>query len=182
MRKQVILWIALTGFSLLTSCGNSNKNTTENRKKVNKIVQKADGTISLNVNAADCYNDLKDPSGNTAEWDVIVSRTGYYNVWISSATKDTTDLKYGNPVMVNVQDTRIEGQVGCDKIIHNSTDVTYPYFRADSFIGSMYIKDTGEYNIQVISDKILPKDYQGKDASGADISKMISVSFTPETR
>jgi hypothetical protein len=64
----------------------------------------------------------------------------------------------------------------------NSADVKYPYFRADSFLGSMYLQDTGTYHIQVISEKIVPKDYNETEVSGDEISKLISVSFKPVTR
>jgi hypothetical protein len=182
MRRKALLWIAVTGLTLLCSCGNSGSKISKNQRDVNKIIQGADGTISLKLANAACYNDMVDPSGNTAEWDVVVSKSGRYNVWISSATKDTTDLKYKHSLMVSVQDIRLEGHPVCNKIILNSNDVDYPYFRADSFMGSMYIQDTGEFNIQVISEKILPKDYNPANATNLDLSKLLSVSFTPVSR
>jgi hypothetical protein len=182
MRRRAFLWVAVTGLTLLWSCGNSGSKISENQRDVNKIIQGADGTISLKLDNAACYNDMVDPSENTAEWDVVVSKSGRYNVWISSATKDTTDLKYMHPLMVSVQDIRLEGHPVCNKIILNSTDVDYPYFRADSFMGSMYIQDTGEYNVQVISEKIFPKDYNPANATSLDLSKLLSVSFTPVNR
>ena len=99
---------------------------------------------------------MVNPSSNTAEWNVVVSKSGRFNVWLSSATKDTTDLKYKNSVMLSILDNRFEALPECDKIIQNSIDVSYPYFRADSFMGSLYIQDTGVYNVQVISEKIVP--------------------------
>jgi len=148
----------------------------------NKILQQEDGTISLKVDKADCYQDMVNPSSNTAEWNVVVSKSGRFNVWLSSATKDTTDLKYDNSVMLSILDNRIEARPACDKIIHNSIDVTYPYFRADSFIGSLYIQDTGLYNIQIISEKIVPKEIMKGELSGSANSKLLSVFLTPITR
>jgi hypothetical protein len=182
MRKNTFFWVIVSGLTLLCSCHNANSKVTDNQSDANKIIQEADGTISLKLDKATCYNDKVDPSGNTAEWDVVVSKSGRYNVWLSSSTKDTTDLKYKNPVMVSVQDTRLEGHPGINKIILNSGDVSYPYFRADTFVGSMYIQDTGTFNIQVICEKILPKDYNNGNASGEELSKLISVSFTPVIR
>lgn len=165
----------------LSSCGGGDKNiSVKENNNIPRIKQSSDGTISLNVEKADCYSDMKDPSGNTAEWHVRVSKSGRYNVWISSATLDTTDLKYKNKVLVSVQDNRIEAKPGCDKIVQDAKDVNYPFFRADSFLGSMYIQDTGVFNVQVISEKILPKDY--KLESETEIAKLLSVSFTPVTR
>ena len=174
--------MAVSGLALLWSCGNSGNKTSDNQRDTNKIIQDSDGTISLKLDEADCYNDEVDPSGNTAEWDVVVSRSGRYNVWLSSATTDTTDLRYKHPVLVNIKDSRLEGNPISGRIIHNSTDVSYPYFRADSFMGSMYIQDTGEVNIQVICDKIKPKEPNPGSTSYEDRSKLISVSLKPDTR
>ncbi len=170
-------------FSIVASCNSSGKKVVSvNDLSMNKILQQPDGTISLHLDKADCYSDLTNPYENTAEWDVVVSRSGRYNVWLSSATMDTTDLNYKNKVLISVQDTRIEGLPECDRIFRNSEDVAYPYYRADSFIGSMYIKDTGEFQIQVISEQILPKEKFNGDVSGEDLSKLLSVSFTPVKR
>lgn len=166
--------IILLGLVFIYSCGNNNKNTTENKVVENKILQQKDGTISLKVDKAECYQDDVNPSTNTAEWNVVVSKSGRFNVWLSSATKDTTDLKYNNSVMLSILDNRLEAHPECDKIIHNSSDVTYPYFRADSYIGSLYIQDTGMFNIQIISEKIVPK-----GAKKTDNSTLLSVFLTP---
>ena len=172
--------MAIAGISLMSSCNSyNNKTGIENSKASDKILQQADGTISLKLEKADCYSDMVNPSVNTAEWNVVVSKSGRYNVWLSSATKDTTDLHYNNKVLISVHDLRLIARPSCDKIIRNSSDVSYPYFKADSFLGSMYIQDTGLYSIQLISEKILPKDYEVSESSGADITKLLSVSFTP---
>jgi hypothetical protein len=84
--------------------------------------------------------------------------------------------------MVSLQDIRLEKHPKCDKIIRNTDHEAYPYFRADSFLGSLYIQDTGVYNIQVISEKIRPKGFNAASVSEADFSKLVSVSFTPVTR
>lgn len=168
---------------LLSACkNNSDQKETKIKSVQNKILQEDDGTISLKVEKADCYQDMVNPSSNTAEWNVVVSKSGRFNVWLSSATKDTTDLKYNNSVKISILDNRIEAHPECDKIIHNSSDVTYPYFRADSFIGSLYIQDTGLYNIQIISEKIISKNIDKGESSGSENSKLLSVFLTPITR
>jgi hypothetical protein len=182
MKIKIYYGMLMAGIVLLNSCGNTKeKSLAENHSALNRIKQQEDGTISLILDKADSYSDLANPANNTAEWDVVVSKSGRYNVWLSSATRDTNDLKYKKSVLVSVQDARIEGRPACDKIILNSKDVTYPYFRADSFMGSMYIQDTGEYHIQIMSEQILPKNYN-LEASEAELSKLLSVSFTPEKR
>ena len=175
--------LILVGIILFYSCNTISEQKEAKMKLVqNKILQQEDGTISLKVDKADCYQDMVNPSSNTAEWNVVVSKSGRFNVWLSSATKDTTDLKYDNSVMLSILDNRIEARPACDKIIHNSSDVTYPYFRADSFIGSLYIQDTGLYNIQIISEKIVPKEIMKGELSGSANSKLLSVFLTPITR
>lgn len=184
MRKKIFPWILIVIFALGYSCGNSsNENVSGNRNDKKIIKQKSDGTISLTLDNADCYSDMVNPYSNTAEWSVVVSKSGRYNVWLTSATKDTTSLNYKSSVLVSVQDTRVEATPACDRIVLNSSDVSYPYFRADSFMGSMYIQDTGQFNVQVISEKIRPKDYKSEnETSREDLSKLISVSFTPVYR
>ena len=183
MRRGIFVWIVLITATLINSCSEGTRQTENIRTTVeNKILQQDDGTISLKMDNADCYSDMVNPSSNTAEWSVFVSKSGRFNVWLSSATKDTNDLHYNNSVMLSIHDKRLEAHPLCDKIIHNSKDVTYPYFRADSFMGSLYIQDTGLYNIQIISEKIFPKDYTDGESSIADNSKLLSVFFTPTTR
>jgi hypothetical protein len=81
--------------------------------------------------------------------------------------------------MLNILDKRIEVRPSCDKIFRNSTDVSYPYFRADSFLGSLYIQDTGLFNIQIISEKIIPKNIGTGAAYDVENSKLLSVFLTP---
>jgi hypothetical protein len=183
MGRKICGLLLLMGIILFYSCKNTGEQKESKNKIVqNKILQQEDGTISLKVDKADCYHDVINPSSNTAEWSVVVSKSGRFNVWLSSATKDTTDLKYNNSVMLSILDNRIEARPACDKIILNSTDVTYPYFRADSYLGSLYIQDTGLYNIQIISEKIIPKDIKKGESSGIENSKLLSVFLTPVTR
>jgi len=183
MRRAIFAWIVLMGVPLLYSCNNTVKSTEDKKVRAeNEILQQEDGTISLKVDKAECYHDMGNPSSNTAEWNVFVSKSGRFEVWLSSATKDTTNLQYKNPVMLSILDNHIEAHPECDKIIQNSTEVTYPYFRADSFVGSLYIQDTGLYNIQLISEKIVPKNYKNDESSVTDNSRLLSVFLTPITR
>jgi hypothetical protein len=183
MRRKIFVWMIMIGVTLFYSCNNAVKpNEDKKIRAENKILQQEDGTISLKVDKAECYHDMVNPSSNTAEWNVVVSKSGRFNVWLSSATKDTTNLQYKNSVMLSILDNRLEARPECDKIIQNSCDVTYPYFRADSFMGSLYIQDTGLYNIQVISEKIVPKGYKNNESSATENSKLLSVFFTPITR
>jgi hypothetical protein len=180
MVRKICGLIILILCVFLYSCSDAGiKKDTKNKIVKNKILQQKDGTISLKVDKADCYQDVINPSSNTAEWNVLVSKSGRFNVWLSSATKDTTDLKYNNSVLLSILDNRIEAHPVCDKIIRNSSDVAYPYFRADSFLGSLYIQDTGLFNIQIISDKIIPRDINKGSPGDPESSKILSVFLTP---
>jgi len=179
--RFVLLIVAV--MSILYACGtNGNQKLSISEVVENRILQQDDGTISLKVDKAECYHDMVNPSTNTAEWNVVVSKAGRFNVWISSSTKDTTNLKYNSKVMLSILDNRLEAHPKCDKVFVNSTDVSLPYFRADSFMGALYIQDTGLYNIQLISEKIVPGDYLGTEADGSDDSRLLSVFLTPITR
>ncbi len=182
MKRKILTGVALIGVVFFYSCNNEGSKGNNQLISDNYVSQQADGSISLKVDKADCYSDVSNPATNTAEWDVLITKSGRFNVWLSSATKDTTKLGYKNPVLLSIHDNRLEMHPECDKIVQNSTDVRYPYFRADSFMGSLYIQDTGHYNIQIISDKIIPDDETGNESSLSESSKILSVLLTPENR
>jgi len=57
---------------IIFSCKNTGEpKETKNKVVQNKILQQSDGTISLKVDKADCYQDMVNPSSNTAEWNVV---------------------------------------------------------------------------------------------------------------
>ncbi len=180
MRGKILIpvHIALAAFILLIyACSNSgNDYRIGNEIPVDKILQGEDGTISLPVEEAATYSDLSNPSDNTAEWNVLISRKGRYNVWLSSYTRDTTDLNYKDSVRVSIMDDKgLKAIPSADRIIHNSTDFPLPY-RADSYIGSVVFRDTGLVSIQVVSEKI----NSGGNSSREVDSRLVSVILKPE--
>jgi hypothetical protein len=183
MKKDLFVWMMLMGVGFLVSCNNAVRSD-ENRNIVaeNKILQQNDGTISLKIDKAECYHDMVNPSSNTAEWNVVVSKSGRYDVWLSSATRDTTDLRYKNSVLLSIRDNRLETLPIVNRVVQNSRDVSSPYYQADSFMGSLYIQDTGMYSVQVISDRVLPKEFRNSGPSSDDKSTILSVSLTPAKR
>jgi hypothetical protein len=183
MKKVLFVWVVLIGVALIVSC-NSGVRSDENANVVaeKKVLQQKDGTISLKIDKADCYHDLVNPSTNTAEWNIVVSKSGRYDVWLSSATVDTTDLKYKNSVLLSILDSRFETLPIVNKVVQNSSEVSRPYYQADSFMGSLYIQDTGVYSVQVISDRIVPKNFRQSGSSSDDLTKILAVSLTPAKR
>jgi len=180
MKRGIYVWMIFMGIAIVTSCNNQSlSDETSNNVAENRIFQKTDGTISLKINKADCYQDAVNPSSNTAEWNIVVSKSGRYDVWLSSATTDTTNLRFDNSVLLSIRDSRLETMPAVNRIVHNSTEVSKPYYQADSFMGSLYIQDTGVYSVQVISDKVLPDDFRSPGSPSNDPTKIVSVSLTP---
>jgi hypothetical protein len=178
MSRKVLTIISLV-IVLLWSCGQISDSE---KVSDNAIVQEADGTLALNMEKATCYSDMVNPSSNTAEWNFVVSKPGTFKVWLSSATKDTTDLRYVNSVKISLLDKQLEGDPECDKVVLNSDNVTYPYFRADSYMGSLYISEPGEYSIQLISEKVLSKEAMSSIKSDRDDTRLMSVLLAPMSR
>lgn len=178
MRRR---FFAFSGLVVLMawSCGHK---TQSDNISGNTILQAPDGSLALKMEKATCYSDLINPSSNTAEWNVVVSKPGRFKVWLSSATKDTTDLSYVNSVKISLLDKLLDVNPEPDRVVLNSKDVTYPYFRTDSYMGSFYISEPGEYSIQVISEKVLSKEAMGRSSNGPDDTKLMSVILTPMTR
>ncbi|MBA4323113.1 MAG: hypothetical protein C0408_09885 [Odoribacter sp.] len=179
MRRFLFGVSVLTFFLVLFSCRNSVNPVSTS---YDKIKQKDDGTINLDIQKASCYNDNTNPSCNTAEWNIVVSKPGRYKVWLSSATLDTMDLRYCNTVKINLQDERLDVRPVGDKIVLNSGNVKYPYYRADSYMGTFYIQEAGEYNVQVISEKVIAQSDHNQGSSDMDHTKLMSVFLTPMTR
>ena len=177
MKRKLFAYLLCMVALTVWSCGHV-ENKKETSGSGNKVVQEENGTVSLDLEKAGCYTDIRDPSNNTADWNVVISKPGRFKVWLSSATKDTANLRYTHSVRISLLDNHLEGNPACDKIVHNANEVDYPYFRADSYMGSVYVSEPGEYNIQVISEKITSKNMNTQLAD----TKLLSVMLTPEIR
>lgn len=150
--------ILATLFLLVLMFVGCNSNGGKDQSEViieNEIIQSGKSDILLNIKDAYLFSDDTNPDRNTAEWNFMVMSEGRYEVWLTSLTRDTMDLAYQMPVIVNFGDKRLESQPVGDEIVLDK-DVAQPYYRADSRLGSIYIDDPGHYNIQIISEKILP--------------------------
>jgi len=166
---------------LAWSCGRHGT-ATNSQEAENRIIQQADGTVSLKLDKAVCYSDASNPTNNTADWNVVISKPGRFKVWLTSATKDTSGLRYASSVKVNILDDHLEVNPAVDKIVQNSGDVPTSYFRADSYVGSFYVPEAGEYNIQVISDKVIARNSGSKNHPQVDDTMLMSVVLTPAIR
>jgi len=177
--SAIVFCLILAGIS--SSCSN-NKISKDPTAGGNMIQQQDDGSYFLKLEDAACYVDQTDPSGNTAEWKFRVPGPGRYKVWISSATIDTMNLRYSNPVKVSLLDNQLVKSPECDRIIRNSDDVSHPYYRTDSYMGSFYFPEQGEYNIQVISEKVTKINMTSQNNTVEENTKLVSLILTPATR
>jgi hypothetical protein len=180
MRRRISAYLIALALIPFWSCGHTGTNK-DIKNSQNRILQQKDGTVSLILDKAECYNDKVNPSNNTADWNVVISKPGRFKVWLSSATKDTSDLNYANSVRISLLDDQLEVNPSCDKIVRNSTEVQLPYYRADSYMGSIVVAEPGEYNIQLISEKVVTKKAETDKNSFSDDTKLMSVFLTPTT-
>src|ERR1035437_263281 len=178
MRRKHFAYLTGVVLILVWSCGHTNSKK-DVRDAENRILQQEDGIVSLNLDKAGYYCDLVNPSNNTADWNIVISKPGRFKVWLSRSTRDTSNLNYLNSVKISFLDNQLEASPVCDKIVRNSSEVHYPYYRADSYMGSVYVSEPGGYNIQVISDKVTEKNTGAQNTSLADDTKLMSVILTP---
>jgi hypothetical protein len=181
MKNSCMTAIAALLVLAASSCGNQGNPKVSDEPET-RIMQQEDGTVSLKLAEAALYNDPTDPAGNTAEWEVVITKPGRYKVWLTSATKDTMDLRYSQAVKISLMDDQLEGKPVCDRISENAGIIHDSYFIAESYMGSFFIADSGEYKVQVISEKVDPKKIGKQNSSPLDDTMMISVQLTPATR
>ncbi len=168
-RTSFVLFVIIMA---LYSCNNAERR--EKELSEGDIIQKQNGDIFLRLSDAYLFYDKDNPHRNTAEWGFTVNSKGRYEVWLSSLTKDTMNLSYNEPVIIHFGDKRIESQPVGNEIVLNDDHVFRPYFRADSRIGSILIEDSGHYNIQIVSEKVLPcNDDSDKEPANTILDQII---------
>jgi hypothetical protein len=140
----------------MTACQNRNSaNNKVNEGKSDKNISLNEGVTLLIKDAALIEVD-SNPEYNTAEWQFTVEEPGRYDVWLSSLTCDTAHLCYEDNVIITAGDTRLTKRPVGDQIVRDDKSVSEPWFRADSHMGSIFFSQPGEYQVQVISDKVEP--------------------------
>jgi len=141
---------------LASSCGN-HSNENYSNQTASYITQQEDGTVILDLEKAYVLQDSLHPDMNTAEWSVRIESKGRYELWLSSYTRDTMDLKYEGPVYIHFQDKSIKAEsiIG-NEIVLDTPGLGDMYFRADSKLGSVYVENPGDYSIQLVGSKVRP--------------------------
>lgn len=137
----------------MTACNDTGGEGKDSRKaRSEKSGGQAEGVTLLIRDAALIQVD-SNPEYNTAEWHFTVKKAGRYDVWLSSLTCDTTFLSFGDSVVITAGDTRLTGRPVGDEIV-TDVSVKEPWYRADSHMGSIFFSKPGEYQVQVISDRV----------------------------
>ena len=173
MRRTRFLFVAVI-FIVAVSCG-SEKNTTNELHHESGISHENDGSIILDLEEAYLLQDSLHPDMNTAEWSFNIRNKGRYELWLSSFTKDTMDLKYETPVIINFRDKKIRANPVGNEIVLDTPGTGGVYFRADSRLGSVYIDEPGHYNIQIVSAKVRSADYNGngEDSMHTQLKRLV---------
>lgn len=138
----------------LVSCNNSETDVSRAPGKDNRAVNK-DGGVTLLLKDADMMEVDSNPQYNTAEWNFVVHKAGRYDVWLSSLTCDTSTNLFAGKVTVTAAETRLEKRPVGDKIITDDKNLKSPWVRAQSHMGSIFFSEPGEYQVQLISDRVL---------------------------
>lgn len=148
----------------ITSCGHDGNTADSNQQgKIDKSAGQNKGVVLL-IAEADLMQVRDNPQYNTAEWLFTVKKPGRYDVWLSSLTSDTVKLAYADNVVITAGDSRLTKKPISDEIVMDNS-VTRPWYRADSHMGSIFFSKPGEYQIQVISDKVEPRNSGMPDLS-----------------
>jgi hypothetical protein len=138
----------------MTACkDNSGSNGNNSKARTEADASHSAGVI-LMINDAALIQVDSNPQYNTAEWHFKVDKAGRYDVWLSSLTCDTSHLQFDDNVIITAGDTRLDKRPVGDEIVTTDNSVKAPWYRADSHMGSIFFSKPGEYQVQVISDKV----------------------------
>ncbi len=148
-------YVTLIGLLSLMSCNNDGAKNTKASGRNERDSDRGKG-VTLLLKDADLMQVDSNPEYNTAEWRFEVKEPGRYDVWLSSITRDTSHLLFAENVTITAGDTRLEKRPVGDEIITDDKDVKSPWVRADSHMGSVFFSEPGEYQVQIISDRVLP--------------------------
>lgn len=138
----------------MTACNDTGSSGKAGKKaKAENTSGQAEGVV-LRISDAALIQVDSNPQYNTAEWHFTVNKAGRYDVWLSSLTSDTTFLQFADSVIITAGDSRITGRPVGDEIITDDGSVKAPWYRANSHMGSVFFSKPGEYQVQVISDRV----------------------------
>lgn len=159
---------ALAALIGITSCKQEGASADSGKQGKGDMIALNDDGVVLRIEDADLLQVDYNPQYNTAEWQFRVEEPGRYDVWLSSLTCDTSHLRYEDKVIITAGDTRLAKRPVGDQIVKDDKSVTEPWYRADSHMGSIFFSQPGEYQVQVISDRVEP---HSSDVSRLSVDK-----------
>ncbi len=151
--KAVVLGLVMA-FPMTACNSNGGEGKEKNKSKTEQTAGEAEGVV-LRISDADLMQVDSNPQYNTAEWHFTVDKAGRYDVWLSSLTCDTTSLQFSDSVTITAGDSRITRRPVTDEVITDDRSIKEPWYRADSHMGSIFFSKPGEYQVQVISDRVI---------------------------
>jgi len=149
--------VGLLGFVLIIAMTACKDNGEMKKESKNAKAENTDGNasgVTLLIKDAALIQVDSNPQYNTAEWHFKVDKAGRYDVWLSSLTCDTSHLKFEENVIITAGDSRLDKRPVGDEIVTGDNTVKAPWYRADSHMGSIFFSKPGEYQVQVISDRV----------------------------
>jgi len=152
----------------MTACKDNSGSNKEKMKEAAEANASPSGGVTLMINDAALIQVDSNPQYNTAEWHFKVDKAGRYDVWLSSLTCDTLHLQFEDNVIITAGDSRLDKRPVGDEIVTSDNSVKAPWYRADSHMGSIFFSKPGEYQVQVISDKV---ERHASDLSDLSIDK-----------
>lgn len=175
-----VIALAVAAFFGLTSCSSDNNHNGMAGKGMNESAGVNGEGIVLSIAQAELIEVDNKPQYNTAEWLFTVEKPGRYDVWLSSLTVDTAQLKFGEDVIITAGETKLEKLPVSDRVVTDDKNIREPWFRADSHMGSVFFSKPGEYQIQVISDRVGPYTSDLSQLSVAEHTLINSVILKPK--
>ena len=151
--KAVVLGLVMV-FPMTACNSNGGEGKEKKKSKTEQAAGEAEGVV-LRISDAALMQVDSNPQYNTAEWHFTVDKAGRYDVWLSSLTCDTTSLQFSDSVTITAGDTRITRRPVTDEVVTDDNSIKEPWYRADSHMGSIFFSKPGEYQVQVISDRVM---------------------------
>jgi hypothetical protein len=148
--------LAVAAFFGIASCNSDNNHNGKAGNDNNETAAVNSEGIVLSIADAELIEVDDKPQYNTAEWLFTVEKPGRYDVWLSSLTVDTTQLNFAKDVIITAGETKLEKLPVSDKVVTEDKSIKEPWYRADSHMGSVFFSKPGEYQVQVISDRVGP--------------------------
>lgn len=179
VKSGVAAVLVVAAFAGLTACNHDNNNGQAGNGRKDGTDVRVE-SIVLSIAEAELIEVDDKPQYNTAEWMFTVEKPGRYDVWLSSLTVDTMQLRFGDDVIITAGETKLEKKPVSDRVVTEDQSIKEPWFRADTHMGSIFFSKPGEYQVQVISDRVGPYTSDLSQINTAEHTLISSVILKPK--